>query len=40
MTEIELQTTQEVTSDNSDEIEKEIQRLESLATEEAESDDE
>lgn len=40
MTEIELQTTQEVTSDDSDEIEKEIQRLESLATEEAESDDE
>ncbi len=40
MTEIELQTTQEVTSDDSDEIEKEIQLLESLATEEAESDDE
>ena len=40
MTEIEMQTTQEVTSDDSDEIEKEIQRLESLATEEAESDDE
>jgi hypothetical protein len=40
MTEIELQTTQEVTSDDSDEIDKEIQRLESLATEEAESDDE
>jgi len=40
MTEIELQTTQEVISDDSDEIEKEIQRLESQATEEAESDDE